>query len=419
MKYGNLVFKREGRFTIGDDIQILAIEKLYEYMGVNYNEVQRIDYRNIGNYDGEYVILPINFPIYGCQGDKIFNISEKIIPVFLGLSLLATSLDEKDVQYLKRYQPIGCRDYRTVTILKKYGIVSYLNGCITSLLPLRKNTNADRIYCVDVEDDILKYMPKNIRKDAEFKSHMYYTSSLSENSEIIAKRVINEYKEKAKLIITSRLHCALPCSAMGIPVIMVKNKLSFRFVGNIDHISFYQMSEYDKINWNQQPIYYETEKKRKIEHDIECIKSAYEFYSSYEENEKNDRKPYPKLGYVEFLDNTYKYIEENISKDENFEYILWGMTQTAISIYDYLSNNYTKAKLIDVVDKKEGIVFLNHISKNSKIIEEKPNKFVFVCTGNAIQEANNLFEEIGKNDYYQCCSDNEEKYVNSKNNIID
>ncbi len=37
----------------------------------------------------------------------------------------------------------------------------------------------------------------------------------------LALDVLNEYRTHARLVVTTRLHCALPCVAMGIPVVFV------------------------------------------------------------------------------------------------------------------------------------------------------------------------------------------------------
>ncbi|HOD11020.1 MAG TPA: polysaccharide pyruvyl transferase family protein, partial [Flavobacterium sp.] len=53
----------------------------------------------------------------------------------------------------------------------------------------------------------------------------------------MAEDILNQYA-KAKLVITSRIHCALPCLAMGTPVIFVNGFDSFvdscRFDGILD-----------------------------------------------------------------------------------------------------------------------------------------------------------------------------------------
>jgi len=36
----------------------------------------------------------------------------------------------------------------------------------------------------------------------------------------LANRMLSQYMDEASLVITTRLHCALPCVAMGIPVIL-------------------------------------------------------------------------------------------------------------------------------------------------------------------------------------------------------
>ena len=70
---------RKGRCTIGDDMQLLAIENLYKYMGIDYNEVVRIPFSELSTYSGEYVILPLSFPFYGySNGINITNFSPKI-----------------------------------------------------------------------------------------------------------------------------------------------------------------------------------------------------------------------------------------------------------------------------------------------------------------------------------------------------
>ena len=73
MKFANIVMTRNGRCTIGDDIQLLAIENLYRYMGIDYNEVVRIPFNELATYDGDYVVLPISFPLHGYSHDAVIT----------------------------------------------------------------------------------------------------------------------------------------------------------------------------------------------------------------------------------------------------------------------------------------------------------------------------------------------------------
>ena len=229
MKFANIIMTREGRCTIGDDIQLLAIENLYNYMGIDYKEVVRIPFNQLSTYDGEYVVLPISFPLYGYSHDTaITQYSDKIIPVFLGMAILTNTLSENEVVYLKKFQPIGCRDQYTMDVLRRYGIVSYLNGCMTATLPRRKplySEKYNKIFCVDVPDSLKDMIPKEVLDDCIFCNHVYLTSECPDGTEAKAKEIYNRYKDEAKLIITTRLHAALPCAAMGIPVVLAKNQL--------------------------------------------------------------------------------------------------------------------------------------------------------------------------------------------------
>ncbi len=425
MKFANLYYKRIGRLTIGDDIQFLAIKNLYDYMGINYNEVVRIGYHELYSYNGEYVILPISFPFYGYQHDAfVTTFSYKIIPVFLGLSIMSSNLSSKDIEYLRQYSPIGCRDEHTLNILRQNNIISYLNGCLTAAFPKRKNNikNNDKIFCIDVPEYFKKYIPTDLLEQCNFVSHMYYYSELEESPEQEAYKVYEKYINEAKLIITTRLHGALPCVAAGIPVILLKDKLSFRFTGIDKIIKAYTKEEYEKIDWNPCPIEYEEFKMELLNSAANRLWDAFKKYESiykissfYESREK-------KQYYIEFVDNTIEFINKNWNKTERIEYALWGVTQTADMIYSYITKNYPKARLVAVIDTSKRLEFCGIKTCNCDWIIEHPDTFVFVCTGAAIKDSYGLFAEYKIHNFYQCCEDGnkhnlEKKYRNSFENV--
>ncbi|NQD72865.1 polysaccharide pyruvyl transferase family protein, partial [Sphingobacterium shayense] len=62
---------------------------------------------------------------------------------------------------------------------------------------------------------------------------------------------------RAKLVVTSRIHCALPCLAMGTPVIFLNggfegfgNRFNSRFEGLIDFFNRVDISEEGEISNN-------------------------------------------------------------------------------------------------------------------------------------------------------------------------
>ena len=164
MKYGVLEYKNPYSINIGDAMQIIAVLNLYQKIGIDTENVIKVNYFDLQTYDGEEVILPICFPFYGFNSqNKITCFSSKIIPVFLSISLFDTNVDDEEAEYLKKYEPIGCRDAFTAEGLAKRGIKTYLNGCMTLTLDtIQKDTKKSEIICVDVPDDIFQY--RNCRK---------------------------------------------------------------------------------------------------------------------------------------------------------------------------------------------------------------------------------------------------------------
>ena len=64
------------------------------------------------------------------------------------------------INYLKRFEPIGCRDKWSEDKLKYHGLNTYFSNCITVTLKNTKNYRTDDIYIVDVPKNIYKHFPK-------------------------------------------------------------------------------------------------------------------------------------------------------------------------------------------------------------------------------------------------------------------
>ena len=173
MKYANIFIdgNRSSSVNIGDDLQLIAVESLYKKMGIDYADVVRIGLSQLSSYDGEYVILPVSFPLYGYRdGLNITMFSPKIIPVFLGLSVMGGNISEEEIIYLRRFEPIGCRDYYTVKWLREKNICAYLNGCLTATLPKLYSGKGTDVYLVDVPQKYYSYIPEHIRTGAVIRS---------------------------------------------------------------------------------------------------------------------------------------------------------------------------------------------------------------------------------------------------------
>ena len=233
--YQRYIIKNKIKFiNIGDYIQSIAAEQY-----INKKNMIYLDRDNLV-YDGNLIKIIFNcwYEIY-----PPIKFPKNIIPLFISLHINNTQNITFMKKIFKKYEPIGARDIDTMNILKKNGIKSYFSGCLTLTLGKTFNSKIKKniIYLVDykfninvlIDLEIIKilkfYQPEEIR----FMSHEKISINVSHNQRFeIAKNYLKKYSQ-AKLIITTRLHCVLPCVGMNVPVILTvpnKNKDS-RFTG--------------------------------------------------------------------------------------------------------------------------------------------------------------------------------------------
>lgn len=414
MKYANIVYStRSNRITLGDDMQLLAIEKMYSQMGIDNDDIVRIDYGDLATYDGEYVILPISFPLLAYTNEDVITcFSERIIPVFLGVCMLADSFCDRDVAYMKRFAPIGCRDAYTLKNMKAHGIPAYLNGCMTLTLPLQENAGkGHKIICVDVPEHLRREIPESMLPDCEFLSHTYYVGEFDCTPEEKAREMYRYYINEARMVITTRLHAALPCMAAGIPVVFLKDEYSYRFAGVDAVVPFFSKDEYSAIDWNPEPVNFETHKKEVLGLAASRLKEAYEHHAPLcdlsQRLEEYDRKEY----FVESIDNTKEYLHLHWDKQKPVEYVLWGVTQAAATIYSYIKRTYPNARLVGVVDRNKRIKFCGCSTCPKNEVEFDERTYFIVCAYAAIGDSNEWFANNG---VVRCYQTGDDSYTHHK-----
>lgn len=274
MKYKVLKVNTPGfQFNIGDYIQALASSQfLPSFDGF-------IDREHLDTYSDEetkvimngwYMHHPENWPP-----------SSSINPLFVAFHInkytQGKMLSDKGINYLRKHEPIGCRDYYTVSLLKQNGIDAYFSGCMTLTLGekyanMKKEDKCcfvDPLLCIKWNKwksliNLLQYIffykkdidvlssrfdigvigiRKKIRLVSFYKEYMkFFTRDTIINAEYIchvgddyrnslgsdenclreAEKLVKKYAS-VKLVITSRIHCALPCLGIGTPVVYIDN----------------------------------------------------------------------------------------------------------------------------------------------------------------------------------------------------
>lgn len=211
-----------------------------------------------------YMDIPENFPP-----------SNNIEPLYVSIHINSTIVDKifspAAITHLKKFQPIGCRDFYTRDLLISKGIDAYYSGCMTLTLgqKYKRDNITDDVYFIDVMYDSMT-IPELVRQPLRFGKRIlngrafefshrnkvlkkYFDSELLKNAKFETQiipyisanegfRLADDFLKRlanAKLVVTSRIHTALPCLAMGTPVIFVnggfKNKIdNCRFDGLFD-----------------------------------------------------------------------------------------------------------------------------------------------------------------------------------------
>ncbi len=129
-------------------------------------------------------------------------------------------LSDASIDFFRRSQPIGCRDVYTESLLRSKGVDAFVSNCLSLTMPRRIDDPATQteVFVVSRDERIRDCLPTTIGP-YRFLSHYSGSSDFAANM-ARAEGLLETYRSRAKLIITTLLHCALPAIAMGIPVIV-------------------------------------------------------------------------------------------------------------------------------------------------------------------------------------------------------
>lgn len=128
-------------------------------------------------------------------------------------------------RYLRRYQPIGARDLRSVELMKGRGIDTFWSGCLTLRMGsfMRPVPREERsgVFMVDVLPDTEKAIPEALRERAIRISNAVPPAMLDDPLARMHRiaRMCDRLR-RAELVITKRLHTALPCVGFGTPAVV-------------------------------------------------------------------------------------------------------------------------------------------------------------------------------------------------------
>ena len=268
MKKGIVFYHKS--VNIGDDIQSLAAYKL-----LGDESVELIDRENLDSFESEEKIRLLANGWFLHDASR-WPPSDSLNPRFISFHIAKysnvrkTILDESLKSYYQKHGPIGCRDYETLRLFESIGVEAYYSGCLTLTLPQRKKERSNTIVITDLfinniltgsyaKKVVHKLVPKKYHSQLKLVTHMRNNPDLTIKQKLEEAEQMLDLYASAKLVVTSRIHCALPCLALGTPVIFfdfgyVRKRNRDRFEGILDlmntvrpSIPFHENRRIDKL----------------------------------------------------------------------------------------------------------------------------------------------------------------------------
>jgi len=216
--------------NIGDEVQSIASHDLLRALDFNVKYVPRERLSKVFSIFKRKAILNGWFS----HDENSFPPTKAITPIFIGFHLANKHIlnSKQAVNYFKEHTPIGCRDFATQTALSSVGINAYYSGCPT--LTLNKRDVEKTIECLVVDAHLnnpdghtsdARHLLNSIIDKYQIKNIQYATQNCEENTAAPRKVELAEARLNdlcaSKLVITNRIHVALPCLAMQVPVIFI------------------------------------------------------------------------------------------------------------------------------------------------------------------------------------------------------
>jgi hypothetical protein len=163
----------------------------------------------------------------------------------VGLRPADILLSQSLKKYLQGWGPIGARDKPTLRRLQNAGVPGFFSGCLTLTLPRPDVPRDDDLIVVnDVPRELVEELRKKTKKRIVATTHWNDKTTDPAERFLLAEKLLQTYAG-ASCVITPRLHCALPCTAIGTPVLLLDTATDqHRFEGLNDFVRHCTLAQY-------------------------------------------------------------------------------------------------------------------------------------------------------------------------------
>jgi len=166
-----------------------------------------------------------------------FPLHDNLRPLFVSFHCNKRELlTPAAIAYLRRYGPVGCRDWTTVDLLLSIGVPAFFSGCLTTTIDTVFPELAEPpapgapLAYVDMPADTVPADAVTYKHSREAVRQSPFVANVR-----TALELLDTYRREHRGVVTSRLHCYLPVRSLGVDVdFRPKNRADVRFDGLID-----------------------------------------------------------------------------------------------------------------------------------------------------------------------------------------
>jgi hypothetical protein len=229
-----------GTNNLGDEIQSLAALSFLPHV-TNYVDREQLSNCSLKEphkiiLNGWYSHRPSSWPPSESLRPLIvsFHASDEIFPERNneGISFSDRLREEDSLAYMHARSPIGTRDLHTSELLNGLGIPAFFSGCLTLTLTQKQAPERRRFACVnDMDAEVSRHVRLASGLPVVRTAHSNESCKDPLERMDLARDLLAIYAH-ASFVVTSRLHCALPCLALGTPVLFCPSATdTYRFSG--------------------------------------------------------------------------------------------------------------------------------------------------------------------------------------------
>ncbi|MEZ6099348.1 MAG: polysaccharide pyruvyl transferase family protein [Pirellulaceae bacterium] len=222
-RYGLLSYHN---LNLGDEIQSLAARQFLPHVD------QYVNRDSLKDVSESLMVILNGWWMHRSEGGRSWrekrgpyvwppdaNITPVLVSMHVAEEAKAVMASEESLRYLRRHGPVGCRDEATRTFFKSHNVPAYFSGCLTLTFPRNEPTSRKGMLFVDVPSRRIPDCPAFVRSAATKVVHSSREPDILKRLELAEERLA--MYQRAELVVTSRLHCAIPCLALGTPVKIV------------------------------------------------------------------------------------------------------------------------------------------------------------------------------------------------------